>query len=182
MHQSLRSLDELPIGESAVVHRVACQQRVGRRLMEMGLLPGTRIEMVRRAPLGDPLEIRLRGYLLSLRRADASGVSLTPDGHAAAAGADAGSRAAADPGGRAVPGAAADPGALADPGPAGDPGADSAPAAPSPAPARFAAHPPRSAPAASVPRVLVAGNANSGKTTIFNALTGARARVGNYPG
>ena len=143
MHQGLRTLDELPIGESAVVHRVACQRRVGRRLMEMGLLPGTRIEMVRRAPLGDPLEVRLRGYLLSLRRAEASGVSLAADGHA-----DLDS----------------------DAGVGGD------------APARFAAHPPLADRAAPVPRVLVAGNANSGKTTIFNALTGARARVGNYPG
>ncbi len=175
MHQSLRTLDELPIGESAVVHRVACQQRVGRRLMEMGLLPGTRIEMVRRAPLGDPLEIRLRGYLLSLRRADASGVSLTPDGHAVT-----GPAPLTATGADADPGAAANPGALADPGHVADPGAGAARG--TPAPVRFAAHPPRSGPAAPVPRVLVAGNANSGKTTIFNALTGARARVGNYPG
>ena len=165
MHQGLRTLDELPIGESAVVHRVACQRRVGRRLMEMGLLPGTRIEMVRRAPLGDPLEVRLRGYLLSLRRAEAAGVSLTPDGHAldtGPAGADAedgSSRAAVEAG----------------------TASRAAPAAPAPA-ARFATHPPRYDRAAPVPRVLVAGNANSGKTTIFNALTGARARVGNYPG
>ncbi len=163
MHQGLRTLDELPIGESAVVHRVACQQRVGRRLMEMGLLPGTRIEMVRRAPLGDPLEVRLRGYLLSLRRHEASGVSLTPNGHAGPL-ADAARDAHAGP--------VADGGAAAD--------ADAAVAAP--APARFATHPPRSDRTAPVPRVLVAGNANSGKTTIFNALTGARARVGNYPG
>ena len=78
MHQGLRTLDQLPIGESAVVHRIDCDRRVGGRLMEMGLLPGTRIEMVRRAPFGDPLEIRLRGYLLSLRSADAAEVSLAP--------------------------------------------------------------------------------------------------------
>ena len=166
MHQGLRTLDELPIGESAVVHRVACQRRVGRRLMEMGLLPGTRIEMVRRAPLGDPLEVRLRGYLLSLRRAEATGVSLTPDGHAL----DTGPAGADDEDGSS--GATAVEEGTA---------ARVAPAAPAPA-ARFATHPPRSDRAAPVPRVLVAGNANSGKTTIFNALTGARARVGNYPG
>ena len=72
MHQGLRTLDQLPIGESAVVQRIDCDRRVGGRLMEMGLLPGTRIEMIRRAPFGDPLEVRLRGYLLSLRSADAS--------------------------------------------------------------------------------------------------------------
>ena len=143
MHQGLRTLDQLPIGESAVVHRIGCDRRVGGRLMEMGLLPGTRIEMVRRAPFGDPLEIRLRGYLLSLRSADAAEVSLAPLDEVGS----------------------------------GDQGAASAPAA------RFDAHPPRdAAPRARVPRVLVAGNANSGKTTIFNALTGSRAKVGNYPG
>ena len=163
MHQGLRTLDELPIGESAVVHRVACQRRVGRRLMEMGLLPGTRIEMVRRAPLGDPLEVRLRGYLLSLRRAEASGVSLAADGHADL-----------DPDAGVGRDAPAGPGRGA--GAADDARSGAA------APARFAAHPPRSDRTAPVPRVLVAGNANSGKTTIFNALTGARARVGNYPG
>ena len=68
MHQGLRTLDKLPTGTSAVVHQVGCDRAVARRLMEMGLLPGTTIETVRRAPLGDPLEIRLRGYLLSLRR------------------------------------------------------------------------------------------------------------------
>ena len=143
MHQGLRTLDQLPIGQSAVVHRIDCERRVGGRLMEMGLLPGTRIEMVRRAPFGDPLEIRLRGYLLSLRSADAAEVSLAPLDQV-------------DP---------------------GDDGETSG------TPSRFDAHPPRdAAPRARVPRVLVAGNANSGKTTIFNALTGARAKVGNYPG
>ncbi|MXZ70587.1 MAG: ferrous iron transport protein B [Acidobacteria bacterium] len=147
MHQGLRTLDELPIGQSAVVHRVGCEQRVGCRLMEMGLLPGTPIEMVRRAPLGDPLEIRLRGYLLSLRSADAAGVTLVPDGHADPPGATDGD---GHSHGSAIP---------------------------------FAAHPARAATIGGrVPRVLVAGNANSGKTTIFNRLTGARARVGNYPG
>ncbi len=46
------------------------------RLLEMGLLPGTEVEMVRLAPLGDPLEIRVRGYLLSLRREEASAIEV----------------------------------------------------------------------------------------------------------
>ena len=150
MHQALRSLDQLAIGDSAVVHRVACASRVGCRLMEMGLLPGTRIELVRRAPFGDPLEIRLRGYLLSLRRSEASGVQLVPEGQAL------------DGDGAEAPAAAT---------------------APAVEPGRFPAHEPRPDPSgARLPRVLVAGNPNAGKTTIFNALTGARARVGNYPG
>ena len=116
--------------------------------MEMGLLPGTRIEMVRRAPLGDPLEIRLRGYLLSVNSLEAADVHLAPDGQA-------------------------DPDVYA----AGGNGRESA------VPTRFATHPPGDgAPHERPSRVLVAGNANSGKSTIFNALTGARAKVGNYPG
>ena len=51
--------------------------------MEMGLLPGTSVEMVRRAPLGDPLKIRLRGYLLSLRQVEAAGVLLFQEGRSA---------------------------------------------------------------------------------------------------
>ena len=140
------TLDRLPIGATAVVGRIGCGRRTGGRLMEMGLLPGTRVEMVRRAPFGDPLEIRLRGYRLSLRSADAADVSLAPPDPSGAAGA----------GGPRPAGAAA---------------------------SRFAVHPRRAAAAKTrVPRVLVAGNANAGKTTLFNALTGARARVGNYPG
>ena len=80
MHQRLRTLEQLAIGERAVVRHIDCDRRIGCRLMEMGLMPGTPIEMVRRAPLGDPLEIRLRGYLLSLRKSEASGVCLVADG------------------------------------------------------------------------------------------------------
>ena len=83
MHQSLRTLDQLPIGNRAIVRRVDCDRRVGCRLMEMGLLPGTSVEMVRRAPLGDPLKIRLRGYLLSLRQVEAAGVLLFQEGRSA---------------------------------------------------------------------------------------------------
>ena len=143
VHQGLRTLDQLPIGTSAVVHHVGCDRSVGRRLMEMGLLPGTRIETVRRAPLGDPLKIRLRGYLLSLRLADAAHIQLVPEGRADIV---------EKPGN-------------------GD------------TPYRFAAHDATDAARTGrAPRVLVAGNANSGKTTVFNALTGARAQVSNYPG
>ena len=143
LHQGFYTLDQLPIGESAVVDQVGGRRQVSRRLMEMGLLEGTRVEAVRRAPLGDPLKIRLRGYLLSLRLADAAEITLKPEATAEVLAPD-------------------------------------APAAP---PFRFPAHLLRESPAATrVPTVLVAGNANSGKTTVFNALTGARAQVGNYPG
>ena len=142
MHQGLRTLDQLPLGSSAVVHHVGCDRSVARRLMEMGLLPGTRIETVRRAPMGDPLKIRLRGYLLSLRLADASLIELVPEGRADLVEAAGNGR----------------------------------------PPHRFEARTTGAAQTTRVPRVLVAGNANAGKTTVFNALTGARAQVSNYPG
>ncbi|MEM6955459.1 MAG: ferrous iron transport protein A [Myxococcota bacterium] len=71
------TLQELPVGEEAVVSDVEGQRGVRRRLLEMGLLPGTTVRVVRRAPLGDPLELQLRGYSLSIRGEDAKGVSLT---------------------------------------------------------------------------------------------------------
>ena len=84
MHQRLRTLEQLAIGQHGVIRHIDCDRRTGCRLMEMGLLPGTPIEMVRRAPLGDPLKIRLRGYLLSLRKAEASRIYLASDGESEA--------------------------------------------------------------------------------------------------
>ncbi|RZO58215.1 MAG: hypothetical protein EVA89_19705 [Sandaracinaceae bacterium] len=70
------TLADLPVGAEATVVDVACPRGVARRLMEMGLLPGTRVRVVRVAPLGDPIELRLRGYSLSIRRREAAGVRL----------------------------------------------------------------------------------------------------------
>ncbi len=72
------TLADLPIGRSATVTKLSCERRIACRLMEMGLLPGTRVEMVRVAPLGDPIEVRLRGYSLSLRRQEAANLELAP--------------------------------------------------------------------------------------------------------
>lgn len=69
-----RTLADLRVGEEAVVVDVGGDRTVARRLMEMGLLPGTRVVISRVAPLGDPIEIRLRSYSLSIRRAEARGV------------------------------------------------------------------------------------------------------------
>jgi ferrous iron transport protein A len=71
-------LSELALGASAVVRALAPQQAATTRLREMGLLPGTRITLVRAAPLGDPLEIKLRGYHLTLRRTEADHVLVDP--------------------------------------------------------------------------------------------------------
>jgi ferrous iron transport protein A len=72
-------LSEILPGQSGHVRSLACDPSVRRRLLELGLLPGTHVEVVRRAPLGDPLELRLRGYRLSLRAAEASAIAVEPD-------------------------------------------------------------------------------------------------------
>ena len=66
-----RLLARVPVGSTAVVCRVTGERPVVRRLLEMGLVPGTRITVQREAPLGDPMELRVRNYALSIRRADA---------------------------------------------------------------------------------------------------------------
>ena len=71
-----RSLDDLTLGEVAVVSSVGGQRTFRRRLMEMGLVPGTQLELVNIAPLGDPLEIELRDSRLSIRRREAVEVHL----------------------------------------------------------------------------------------------------------
>ncbi len=72
----MRSLDQLKPGEAGVISSVSGDEEVLLRLMEMGLVEGTPITMVRYAPMGDPIEIAARGYHLSIRRAEAAGVML----------------------------------------------------------------------------------------------------------
>jgi ferrous iron transport protein A len=67
-----RPLDRLGPGESGIIARLNGDPQVTRRLMELGLVPGTPVELVRRAPLGDPIELAVRGVHLSLRRTEAS--------------------------------------------------------------------------------------------------------------
>jgi ferrous iron transport protein A len=73
----VRSLDELAPGESGVIVRLDTEEAIARRLMELGLVPGTAVEVVRRAPLGDPVELRLRQVHLSIRRSEAARIHVT---------------------------------------------------------------------------------------------------------
>ena len=73
-----RALDRFSPGERGVILRLEGEPATARRLMELGLVPGTPIEMVRFAPLGDPLEVSVRGLHLSLRRSDASLIRVSP--------------------------------------------------------------------------------------------------------
>ena len=70
------SLAELAPGAAAVVETVGGDRAFRRRLMEMGLVPGTRVRLVKIAPLGDPMEIELRHGRLSIRRHEAALVAV----------------------------------------------------------------------------------------------------------
>ena len=145
------NLDQLEIGKDAVVASVDCDEpSLRQHILDMGLTPGVEVTLMKRAPMGDPLEIRLRGYELTLRRDDAAHIALTQvhDMHDA-------------PQGR-----------------------ERLEAAPHPAIGEKYA--PRSTGTA-IPegrplKLALAGNQNCGKTTLFNALTGANQHVGNFPG
>lgn len=72
------TLDQLHPGAHGVVITVSGDSALTQRLTEMGLVDGAHVEMIRAAPLGDPLEICLDGYHLSLRRVEARLVAITP--------------------------------------------------------------------------------------------------------
>lgn len=70
------SLDRIAIGRPARVAAVTGGDATALRLLEMGLTPGASVRVVAHAPLGDPLELEVRGYRLSLRRSDAARVAV----------------------------------------------------------------------------------------------------------
>jgi ferrous iron transport protein A len=78
MTASEKNLAELQVAEVASVEHVGGERSFRRRLMELGLVPGTRVELKAVAPLGDPLELLVRGSSLSIRRAEAALVRVTP--------------------------------------------------------------------------------------------------------
>lgn len=69
-------LKDLQPGQRGIVRSFAGEDGQRLRLMEMGILPGTEIRFVRRAPLGDPLEVEVRGFHLSLRAAEAASIGI----------------------------------------------------------------------------------------------------------
>ncbi|MEI6658437.1 MAG: ferrous iron transport protein A [Planctomycetota bacterium] len=70
------SLDDVPVGSTVRVRDVAGGDAVAIRLLEMGVTPGVEIRLVGKAPFGDPLELELRGYRLSIRRQEAARVAI----------------------------------------------------------------------------------------------------------
>lgn len=73
----MSSLADLPLRTPATITAVSGERPFRRRLLEMGLVPGTRVAVVNVAPLGDPLEIELRDGRMSIRRVEAARVSVT---------------------------------------------------------------------------------------------------------
>lgn len=67
----MKKLSEFSIGERGVVKSVGGEGRIRRRLFDMGVTPGAQVAMKKRAPLGDPIEITIRGYELTLRKSEA---------------------------------------------------------------------------------------------------------------
>lgn len=69
-------LDELPIGKEAVIIEVGGEGVLRCRLLDMGLIPKTKVTVTKVAPMGDPIELRLRGYTLTIRIEDARNIQV----------------------------------------------------------------------------------------------------------
>ncbi len=78
--ESVTSLADLAVGRSARVVAILEPGALGERLMELGLTAGTTVEVLRRGLFGDPLQLRLRGFMLSLRRRQARSIRVRPLG------------------------------------------------------------------------------------------------------
>ena len=167
-------LSELARGQAGVVEAVHGEGSVRRHLLDMGLTPNAVVTLQKAAPMGDPIQVTVRGYELTLRLSEADNVhvrALDPqDRPDAPAGADAAHSQAA--------GTAAAPSARADRAPLPHPGLGEF----GPADEAYRAHARRAAAKTGPLTFALVGNQNCGKTTLFNQLTGANQHVGNFPG
>ena len=144
-------LNELKTGESARIERVGGEGALRQHFLDMGVIPGAEVTLVKLAPLGDPMELRIHGYELTLRLADAEKIEIAGIERAAERKGPAERKRTAHPGlgeeGKFHPKGTGDP-----------------------------------LPDGTVLSFALVGNQNSGKTTLFNQLTGANQHVGNFPG
>ena len=76
MDKATATLDMLTPGGVAVIKKIHMRGPVRRRLMDMGLVAGTEVEIIRYAPLGDPIEIKVKNYFLSVRKEDAQHIGV----------------------------------------------------------------------------------------------------------
>jgi len=72
----LKTLDQFKVGETGLIKKVEGEGRLRRRLFDMGVTPGATVYLRKKAPLGDPLEVTIRGYELTLRKSEAALVVL----------------------------------------------------------------------------------------------------------
>ncbi len=70
------TLDELQVGKDAVIQSVGGEGALRRHFLDMGLIPGTEVTLMKVAPMGDPVELKIRGYELTLRKADAARIEI----------------------------------------------------------------------------------------------------------
>ena len=72
--ENVRALSELSPGEKAIIQKIAVQGSLRRRLLDMGIIAGSPLQVIKVAPLGDPIDIKIKGYHLSLRKEEARGI------------------------------------------------------------------------------------------------------------
>ena len=72
----MRTIDDLTVGESGVISQVGGEGALRLRFLDMGLIPGTTVTLRKIAPMGDPIQIQVRGYELTIRREDARKIDL----------------------------------------------------------------------------------------------------------
>lgn len=146
------TLRELEIGKSAVITVVGGEGALRQHFLDMGLIPGTEVTMVKLAPMGDPMELQVRGYELTLRLADAQEIEI---------------REVAEQTPQRIPDRKKKD--IPHPG-LGEGGKYHVKAQETPLPENTTL------------TFALAGNQNCGKTTLFNRLTGSNQHVGNFPG
>lgn len=151
------TLRELPIGKSAFVKSVGGKGSLRQHFLDMGVIPGVEVKLMKLAPMGDPMELMLHGYELTLRLDDAAKIEIDEDSiHVDPAETD-------DSSARALKKYIEHPGL-------GEDGKYHAKADENPLPEGTKL------------TFALAGNQNCGKTTLFNQLTGSNQHVGNFPG
>ena len=149
------TLADLKIGQDAVLRTIGGQGELRHHLLDMGLTPGTEVTLRKVAPMGDPIEVELRGYELTLRLDDAAKIEVE-NVHETDRAARSEERHTA----------------------VSHPGVGELRKAPSYHDRKSGAEIPKGQPL----RFALAGNQNCGKTTLFNQLTGSNQHVGNFPG
>ena len=159
------NLHDLTIGETGIIETVGGADELRQHFLDMGLIPGAQVTLVKYAPMGDPMEFMVHGYELTLRVADAETIEIHPaegaqDAQAATGGEAYDGTDALDPRNRTH---------VEHPG-LGEGGRYHV---------RADEHP---LPEGTTITFALAGNQNCGKTTLFNQLTGSNQHVGNFPG